>query len=107
MLEPRVPAPAGTLATFKALSRRYSPERVLWRYDPIVLSNFTPPEHHTRTFRALCRQLEGGTSRRCCLSCCAANCFLPPPSGKHPSELSSLNCTCERMSVIAFAVSCA
>ncbi|MDH7578567.1 MAG: DUF1848 family protein [Bacillota bacterium] len=42
-LEPRVPAPAGTLATFKALSGRYSPERVLWRYDPIVLSNFTPP----------------------------------------------------------------
>ncbi|MGI9953427.1 DUF1848 domain-containing protein [Moorellaceae bacterium AZ2] len=66
-LEPRVPSPAEALATFKALSRKHSPHRVLWRYDPIVLSTFTPPEHHMKTFRALCRQLEGLTYR-CYLS---------------------------------------
>ncbi len=66
-LEPRVPAPTETLATFKVLSRQYSPHRLLWRYDPIVLSNFTPPEYHVKTFRTLCQQLEGLTYR-CYLS---------------------------------------
>ncbi|MEM3658682.1 MAG: DUF1848 domain-containing protein, partial [Candidatus Hadarchaeum sp.] len=63
VLEPRVPPLREALATFKALSRRYSPRHVLWRYDPIVLSNRTPPEYHVKTFRYLCRQLEGYTHR--------------------------------------------
>lgn len=67
ILEPKVPDIAMAVATFKALSKRYSPKHVLWRYDPIVLSSRTSPEYHVKNFRALCQELEGYTDR-CYLS---------------------------------------
>ena len=36
--EPRVPPLAERIETFAALSRRWGPERVVWRYDPICLA---------------------------------------------------------------------
>ncbi|MCT7994418.1 DUF1848 domain-containing protein [Laspinema olomoucense] len=56
-----------SIETFQKLSRRLSPERVQWRYDPIVLSDVTPASYHLERFDLLTRQLEGYT-RRCYFS---------------------------------------
>jgi hypothetical protein len=49
--------------TFKALADRYSPKHVLWRFDPIILSNNTPHEYILAKFESLARQLRGYTER--------------------------------------------
>lgn len=38
-LEPNVPSVEDRLETFKALTRRIGKERVIWRYDPLILSD--------------------------------------------------------------------
>lgn len=55
------------LAAFRALSDTISPDLTLWRYDPIVLSDVTPPEYHLERFERLAAEL-GGYTRRCYLS---------------------------------------
>lgn len=62
--EPRVVDTAVAVDTFRELARRYGPERVSWRYDPILLTASTGFDYHVRTFIDLCRKLEGYT-RRC------------------------------------------
>ena len=44
LLEPCVPPVSELLAAFKALSKKIGAEKVVWRFDPIVLSDVTP-EH--------------------------------------------------------------
>lgn len=63
VFEPNVISVEDAVTTFRDLSRRYSAKHVQWRYDPILLTNSTPPEYHIKTFRRLCRQLEGYTTR--------------------------------------------
>jgi hypothetical protein len=58
-LDPGTPAAARSLATFGELARSLGPERVVWRYDPIVLSPATGPDFHLRTFRRLAGELSG------------------------------------------------
>ncbi len=62
-LEPNLPAMKERLETFFRLSDRLGPERVIWRYDPIVLSNRTPAEFHLKSFDGLSRALQGRTRR--------------------------------------------
>ncbi len=66
-LEIRNPDTQNAVRTLRALADRISPERVEWRYDPLVLSSATPPEYHLRRFESLAQQLEGST-RRCYFS---------------------------------------
>lgn len=49
------------LKTFRDLSKRIGPERVIWRYDPIFLSSITDFEFHQRTYRQLAGALKGYT----------------------------------------------
>jgi hypothetical protein len=62
-IDPRCPSLKEALGTFKALSDRLGPERVLWRYDPIVFSNVTSPEFHRKTYETIAEQLQGYTRR--------------------------------------------
>jgi len=62
-IDPRCPSLKEALATFKALSDRLGPERVIWRYDPIVFSNVTSPEFHRKTYETIAKQLRGYTRR--------------------------------------------
>ncbi len=62
-LEPAVPPLATVLKTFERLSGMLSPERVVWRYDPIVLSNVTDPDYHEERFGEIARALRGRTTR--------------------------------------------
>ncbi|MGE5594022.1 MAG: DUF1848 domain-containing protein [Betaproteobacteria bacterium] len=62
-LEPGVPPLEKTLATFARLSAAVSPERVIWRYDPLVLTNVTDASYHKRRFREIATALAGKTRR--------------------------------------------
>jgi DNA repair photolyase len=62
-LEPNLPPLAERISTFIDLSGRIGPRRVIWRYDPIILSNRTDASYHRKTFENLCRQLAGRTQR--------------------------------------------
>jgi DNA repair photolyase len=63
VLEPNLPPLAERISTFIELSERLGPRRVIWRYDPIILSNRTDSSYHRETFESLCRQLAGHTHR--------------------------------------------
>ncbi|TDA70431.1 MAG: DUF1848 family protein [Clostridia bacterium] len=45
----------GARAVFNRLSRALGPDRVIWRYDPIVLSDVTDADFHRRNFSHLAR----------------------------------------------------
>ena len=63
ILEPNVP-PAGTvIQTMCHLARKITPDRVIWRYDPLFLSNLTDFEFHYSNFAALAASLNGAVKR--------------------------------------------
>lgn len=63
LFEPRVPPLAQRIATFRELSERLGPRRVIWRYDPVILSNYTPVAWHLEQMAALAEALSGATDR--------------------------------------------
>jgi hypothetical protein len=44
------------------LSIRYGPHAVVWRYDPIFISELTPEAYHKKNFQRLARQLAGSVN---------------------------------------------
>lgn len=67
-VEPRVPDKREALIpAFLELSHAIGPERVIWRYDPILISEKYSPEYHMRAFRSIAEALEGAT-QRCVIS---------------------------------------
>jgi len=63
VLEPNLPPLEERVETFKALSRRLGPHRVVWRWDPIVISSRTPVEHHLEHFEKVAGALQGYSER--------------------------------------------
>ena len=58
------PAPlASRVTAFLRLADLIGPEKVLWRYDPIVLCTDADADFHRRSFAALARALSGATVR--------------------------------------------
>lgn len=51
------------IPAFQALSRQIGPERVIWRYDPIVLTPKYSAEYHIHYFEKLARRLSGYTEK--------------------------------------------
>lgn len=49
----------GVISTFQELSKRIGANRVIWRYDPILLSNDIGIGYHTKYFEELAKRLEG------------------------------------------------
>lgn len=66
-LEPRRIPLRKRLAAFAELAGHIGPERVIWRYDPIVISSATPAAWHEQTFARLAQSLRTKT-RRCIIS---------------------------------------
>lgn len=62
-LENYVPSLPRRIETFRETSARLAPWRVVWRYDPIILSNRTDDTYHRETFELLCGELQGHTER--------------------------------------------
>ena len=53
VFEPHAPTPDSAVRAFRELADRIGPDRVVWRYDPILLTRRTPPEWHVAAFRRL------------------------------------------------------
>ena len=62
-LESKAPPLETTLQTFRELSERLGPQRVIWRYDPIIFSKKTPAVYHRERFTTMARELAGFTNR--------------------------------------------
>jgi hypothetical protein len=62
-VEKSVPNPQRAIDTFIELSQRVGPDKMVWRYDPILLSNLLPLEEHKRLFGKIAGMLTGRTSR--------------------------------------------
>ena len=60
-IEPRVPPKEQVMADFRRLSDRLGPHRVIWRYDPILLTETYTIDRHMTDFAAMCAQLAGAT----------------------------------------------
>lgn len=66
-MERTLPPKAEVIATFQKLAERIGPERVLWRFDPILLSRTLTPAYHLDGFEYLAEQL-GPYTRTCTIS---------------------------------------
>ncbi|MEA4893180.1 MAG: DUF1848 domain-containing protein [Peptococcaceae bacterium] len=65
--EKGLPPKARLVEYFQELSRRLGPERVDWRFDPIMVNASYTAAWHTERFQLLARAL-GGYTRRCIIS---------------------------------------
>lgn len=66
-LEQHVPPLPERLATFRKLADRIGPDRVLWRFDPILFTRSHGPKAVLRSFAQLAGQLRAST-RQCTIS---------------------------------------
>jgi len=62
-IDPKTPALETALKTFRQLADRIGPEKVIWRYDPLVFSNITDVSFHRQAFQYIAHQLCGHTCR--------------------------------------------
>jgi hypothetical protein len=63
LLEPGLPPKPYLIELFKELSRKLGKNRIIWRYDPIVISDDMPIAIHTSAFAAMAAALHGYTNR--------------------------------------------
>jgi len=63
ILDPKSPSTEISLDTFRKLSDHIGPEKVIWRYDPIILSNITDIEFHKQRFEFIAQKLRSYTFR--------------------------------------------
>jgi len=66
-VEPNIPGVATRVKTFQELSKRIGAERVIWRYDPIIISETMDSDWHCQQFESLCHELKG-YSPKCVVS---------------------------------------
>lgn len=52
-----VPTLTETISTIESLASAIGPERIIWRYDPILVSNQTNTQWHVENFRHLAQNL--------------------------------------------------
>lgn len=62
-IEPQVPSLDTRLSTFLSLSKRIGTSRVVWRYDPIIVSNVTTFDYHRERFAFIAKELRNSTRR--------------------------------------------
>lgn len=63
VLEPGIPSLDQRIRTFQRISNQLEPLRVVWRYDPIIISNRTPPSFHIDKFSNIAAALKRYTRR--------------------------------------------
>jgi len=62
-LDPKTPTVEEALSTFKALADRTGPNRVVWRYDPVIITDRTPESYHLDRVASIAASLRGYTKR--------------------------------------------
>ncbi|MEW5818009.1 MAG: DUF1848 domain-containing protein [Spirochaetota bacterium] len=63
IFEPHTPVFNNRLRLFRELANKIGSGKVIWRYDPIILTSKTGTVFHLQTFDRLARLLEGYTKR--------------------------------------------
>lgn len=63
VLDVKTPVLSSILKTFQALSDIIGPEKIIWRYDPIVFSDVTGVGFHIETYKQIAEVLKGYTHR--------------------------------------------
>lgn len=66
-IEENVPVKKGIIENFRRLSDLIGSDKVIWRYDPILITNEIDIEYHFKYFEELAKRLEGYT-KRCVIS---------------------------------------
>jgi len=62
-LEPSMTCTSAVLNVMNKLVRKIGPDRVIWRYDPVILTSITNEEFHQRNFNELAQNLKGSVKR--------------------------------------------
>jgi hypothetical protein len=63
-VEPNIPSKTGAiLPTFKQLSELVGPDRIVWRYDPIMVSQRYPMSYHLHAFEKIAAELHSFTKK--------------------------------------------
>jgi hypothetical protein len=62
-IDPKSPPLAAAVSTFKELAQHVGPQRVIWRYDPLVFSPLTGVDFHLRQYEHIAAELNGSTRR--------------------------------------------
>ena len=62
-LEKGLPQKESVIETFRRLSDRIGPKRVIWRYDPILFTEKYTPQYHLRAFAQIAEALRGYTEK--------------------------------------------
>lgn len=63
LIEPRLPDVRLRIETFQRLSEQLGSTKVVWRYDPIVISQQTTVDYHLECFNRLAGKLNGYTDQ--------------------------------------------
>jgi len=63
IFEPQVPPLRERIDTMCELAQLIGPERIIWRYDPVILSSVTPVSWHLEQVESLAGQLKNATRR--------------------------------------------
>lgn len=63
VFEPNVRPLEDRIKEFKALSSKIGKDKVIWRYDPIILSSITDLEYHKKQFAYLANELKDYTNK--------------------------------------------
>jgi hypothetical protein len=66
-IEPGLPAKNGVADFFREIADRIGPERLVWRYDPVILTRRMNADWHLKAFSRLAAGLKGSV-RRCVTS---------------------------------------
>ena len=61
LLDPHSPRPAAVTPTLRQLAQRIGPDRLVWRYDPIILSDVSGVDFHLNAYAQLAGALRGLT----------------------------------------------
>lgn len=62
-IEQNVPVSFEMVRTFKEMSKIYGRDKVIWRYDPILLTDTCTKDWHEKNFSLLCDNLHNDTER--------------------------------------------
>ena len=62
-IDEKSPSRKVALQTFQELADRVGPQRVIWRYDPIVFSHLTGAQFHAENYAEIAAALRGSTKR--------------------------------------------
>lgn len=63
VIEENLPPKKDLIETFKRLSDKTSPKKLLWRYSPVLLTSKYTPEYHIEFFTDVCEKLNGYTEK--------------------------------------------